>query len=429
MPQVASADTETGAASTAVSRLLADWNTNKSLFDVGDGEPCPHINTGGNCWWWSANAWMALISYAEENPTTSDAATIAGDLSQTYSTICGGQCPTAPDQHGKDPFTINTSGNTYFDDIGWWEQMWINAYKFTKTVEYLYLAEELWNYVTDNGFKPEGCGGVVQYHKSSGDITSGADAFANALYLRNSAWLYSITGNSRYMAGGSVGGGAVFEAGWIKQHLIYYYGVAPMGSPGAVFMIADHVDSSCDAAGSQSWLQSQGEMVNAWTDMYAACKAYGACDAAPSYYNNLADELARTVIGDNPSQNAAYQSEGEPGQAEPTIDNNGILSEPCEPTSGNQWPYGCALGSSLSDYQSYLISKGFFERAVYCSNHNFNDSALTSFAARNAASLAVLPHFGFLWDSTGANDPVIFPTQTSVLDGLDANLGGSYAMC
>jgi hypothetical protein len=42
-------------------------------------------------------------------------------------------------------------------------------------------------------------------------------------------------------------------------------------------------------------------MVNAWTDMYAADKAYCSkhkCTVAAAYYNRLADALARTVIHD-----------------------------------------------------------------------------------------------------------------------------------
>ena len=78
---------------------------------------------------------------------------------------------------------------------------------------------------------------------------------------------------------------------------------------------------------------------------------------------------------------------------------------------------------------SYLISKGIFERAINCSNHNLKDSELTTFASVNAASIARLPHFGFLWDSPNANKPVIFATQVSVLDGLNAAMTGSSAMC
>lgn len=104
------------------------------------------------------------------------------------------------------------------------------------------------------------------------------------------------------------------------------------------------------------------------------------------------------MLSDQIGNNGTWPYEGDPGQAEPTVDTNDILSEPCEPTLGNQWPRGCALGSSLTDYQPYLISKGIFERAIYCSNQNLND-------------------------------PVIFPTQASILGGLDADLGVSYAMC
>lgn len=434
-PQQAYAASDAGAASSAVSSLLADWNG--TTFNIGGGEKCPLINEGGNCWWWAANAWMALISYAEEHPHSAYVAKIKGDLSLAYSGICmdrtaykmWGKCPTAPGQSGRDPFTINTHGNTYFDDIGWWDQMWINAYKFTKDRDYLYLAEELWNYVTTNGFKANGCGGIVQYHDQGGSRKgSPADAFPNALYLRNSAWLYSVTGEAQYMRDTrNHGRGAIAEAGWIRQHLIYKYAGPALGNRGAQFMIADHL-KNCKAAGNLSALQTQGEMVNAWTDMYAACKRLGSCPAKASYYNNLADGLALTVIHDDPTWNAKYRNSG--GQAEPTVDSRGILSEPCEPTKGNKWPFGCALGKPrTTPFKPYLISKGIFERAIYCSNHNFNDAALTSFATKNAASIASLPHPGFLWDSPGANAPVIFPTRASVLDGLDAHLGGSYAMC
>lgn len=60
------------------------------------------------------------------------------------------------------------------------------------------------------------------------------------------------------------------------------------------------------------------------------------------------------------------------------------------------WPYGCKRGDPAGAYQPYLISKGIFERAIYCSSHNLGDPELTAFASANAASFAVLPHFGFL---------------------------------
>jgi hypothetical protein len=428
--QSAFAATEPSAASTAVSRLLADYNG--ALFSDST-VTCSNSNSGGNCWWWAANVFMALITYEEDNLVTPDNnSQVYVDLATTYRVLCGVQsvndsCPVSA-------FTTNTNGNTYFDDIGWWEQAWINAYKWTGNKNFLSLAEGLWSYVTANGWTTNCGSGVVQYVKTDGSVGT-QDADANSLYLRDSAWLYSITLNSKYLFGNSFGqGGAFAAASFIRGYLIYHYNSITLGNPGAYFMIADHPDpaSSCSPKGAQSWLQAQGEMVNAWTDMYAAdeayCDANGGCPSgipSPSYFNNLADELARSVIHDEMQSNGTWPFEGQSGQLEPTVDQNGILSEPC---SSSSWPYGCNLIPSAGP-QWYLISKGFFERGIYCSNHNFNDSTLTSFASRNAGDIANLPHFGFLWDSSGANDPVTFPTQTSVLDGLDADLGGSYAMC
>jgi hypothetical protein len=432
--QSASADTVPHAASVAVSRILGSYQG--ALFSTGTSPDCANSDRGGNCWWWAANAFMSLITYAEENPNDTNTPTIKSDLAQTYSAICGGNCPTSANQTGSDPFVTNpATGNVYFDDIGWWEQAWINAYKWTGIHNYLYLAEQLWHYMTANGWIGgcNGDGGVVQFIKSGGAL-GGKDAFANALYLRDSAWLYSITGDSKYMEGDGQGG-AFAAANFVRQHLIYHYNDVTLGTPGSEFMIADHVDtsSSCAAAGAQPWLQSQGEMVNAWTDMYAADKAYcnvnPGCATAPGFYNNLADELALSTISDKLDSKGSWPFQGMPGQKEPTVDTNGILSEPCLPTGTNTWPRGCALGTSVSDFQPYLISKGIFERGIYCSNHNFNDTDLQNFISANAASLAGLPNFGFLWDSSGDNQPVIFATRASVLDGLDAQPGGSFAMC
>ena len=36
-------------------------------------------------------------------------------------------------------------------------------------------------------------------------------------------------------------------------------------------------------------------------------------------------------------------------------------------------------------------------------------------------------HYGFLWDSAQANDPVNFATRASDLEGLDADLGQQEA--
>lgn len=358
---------------------------------------------------------MALITYAEDHKKSADAKAIEKAVQHTYTVMCGqGSCPGRAYETGSDSFQ-----NTYYDDTGWWEQAWINAYKLTQTKDYLYLAEELWSYITAKAWNTTECqqGGVDQH---SGDASSTEDSYANALYLRNSAWLYSITNNSQYMKGAPAGktrrGGALADATFIVDHLVDGpYNHIALGTTGSQFMIADHPKDNCTTVGgTQMWLGAEGEMVNAFSDMYAADKAFGGKDAG--YYNQLADELALTV-----TSNTA----GKFGSVTPTVDSNDVLSEPCQSSS---WPAGCTLIKKRGAEAPFLIFKGIFERGIYCSNHNLNDAALTGFIGKNATWIASLNRFGFQWDSPG-NTLVNFATQTSVLDGLDAQVGGSFAMC
>jgi hypothetical protein len=89
------------------------------------------------------------------------------------------------------------------------------------------------------------------------------------------------------------------------------------------------------------------------------------------------------------------------------------------------------VGDNKGNFQSYLIAKGIFERAVYCVQSNITDGTLNNFASANATSLAnTVNNYGFLWDSSLANAPVNFATRASILEGLDADLGqGHYGMC
>ncbi len=472
--QPALAATEGGVALVQVNALLTgtnhDWNG--STFDF-PSETCPQSNAGGNCWWWAANAWMALITWADENPGAPERDTIRTDLFKTYTTLCNGKCPTGPDMHGSDPFTLNTKLAQWFDDMGWWETTWLAAFNFTGNQDYLNLAEELWNYVTDNGYHWDqsqqgetaapgvGCGGIPQYQAPNNTDPNGPpmigseDTFANALYLRDSAWLYALTQKTRYMQGVKTSwsnntnvGGALAEASWIRQHLIFQYNSTALGTDGARFMMAGAVDASCHPTGTQTFLHAQGAMVSAWTDMSNACSTAGAgCSASPIYYDHLADELANSVRSDKLNSNcvkplgvsfcwpfdSANQSISPP-QKEPTVDTGGILSEMCIPTDPpgqSAWPTACPLGNSADTFQQYLIAKGIFERALYCVQSNITDSTLANFASTNATSLAnTVVNYGFLWDSADTNAPVNFATRASILEGLDADLGqGHFGMC
>jgi hypothetical protein len=455
-------------AETAVSLLLNAFNG--AEFNATSSSGCPTANQGTSCWWWSAVTFNALITYAPKNPDVVDPSSSTGatykseieaDLWTSYNTLCGTSCPTSADQRGTDPFTVNTNGNAYFDDIGWWTQTWINAYKLVGRDDYLYLAEQLWDYVTYNAFAQTPCNsgsgsqsGVVQAVLANGPPKD-PDIYANSLYLRNSASLYLETkglGDSfadQYMQGityadnGLTYGGAVNEAAWIRQHLIFVYS-GTVGDAGVQFMMADHYsdnDGACSPAGSQWELHGQGEMIQAWTDMAMACNIYGSCGAAPSYYLDLADELGRTIRWDyqgnanygnfTTGNSPPYTARTPPSQTTATV-YNGILAEPCSSPSSASWPYSCDLGTDVGTFAPFLISMGVFEEAISCLNYwtPGGDSVLANFISANAASISGLSNFGFDWQAgTGSNGPVNSATRTAVLDGLEANVGNSYAMC
>ena len=98
----------------ATGAILADYDG--ALFHMTKtSSACPNggtrSNQGGSCWWWAANAFMALVSYAEKHPHSPYLGKIRTDLSDTYSNVCGGDCPAGKNSIGSDPFIVNTQGN------------------------------------------------------------------------------------------------------------------------------------------------------------------------------------------------------------------------------------------------------------------------------------------------------------------------------
>lgn len=158
--------------------------------------------------------------------------------------------------------------------------------------------------------------------------------------------------------------------------------------------------------GTQWELHGQGEMINAWNSLYIACLAYPACSDKTGFYKNLADELARTIIGDAPGQDGEFSGNGNPpDQLEPTVDTAGILTDPCTPG----WPDNCTY---TNPDRPWLIAKGIFELGTYCETNAVNDTVLDQFISQQATAVAGLSQFGPLWDAgTGTNAPVISATR------------------
>jgi hypothetical protein len=195
------------------------------------------------------------------------------------------------------------------------------------------------------------------------------------------------------------------------------------------------------------------------TTMYQADAAAGDSSDA-DYYLRLADNLADTVMTDawyyssldpSPVDGVYYQQAPNgtiTGPQPPTADDSFILSEPCDSLAGNTtaWPYDCNPDKPI------LVDKGIFMRALYCLNQvlpaaGVSDTTIGPFITANAASLWTsdqdaetsdpaatdLNQFGFNWDATSSypyNSVILdFGTQTEAVEALNANLGGSTAMC
>lgn len=480
-----------GSADLSTVAQLLDWYSwsgrSGGLFSTPTDpgvDRCSNAYRKGGCWWWSAISMYALIDFAEQDPSaTITIASIKAAIGHTYQVICGpsGSCP-----HSPDPFA-----NNYFDDTAWWAIAWVNAWRLTGDPRYLGVAEDLWSYITRNGWD-RACGGGFVQHAGTNQRgeRSTEDAIANVLYLRLSAWLYALTARSgspnaaRYLNGVGGTGGARRVARWLAgdaSHAGTAYTapsklingpylnvtapgnpVRPIGAPGSRFMIADHLTASCAQAGLQMWLSNEGMSVAALTDMYAADKIAGDTSDA-RYYLRVADNLADTVMtaAPKPNQNppgdlSIYRRPGSWPVTPPTVDRSGVLAEPCLPSPGQaaRWPAGCALGRVIGTKHgdaAFLPDKGVFVRGLYCLARTLpaaglTDPAIPRFIATSAASawthsqdnstaghLATdLNEFGFLWGGyrfTANNSKLNFATQTSAVELFNATLSTSTAMC
>jgi hypothetical protein len=459
-------------------------------YDPG-GDDCPATKKGGNCWWYAANSLFALTDFAEQEPSSVAASTTESVLANTYDVFCGSPstCPTTPNSDGSNDFaTLENFQNTYFDDTGWWALAWVNAWELTGNSDYLYLAEELWNYITQDGWVNTSCGGsLIQFSGTDSQGNTGSqDAVANVVYLRLSAWLYLITSARKaaqaqqYLdgVGKSLGtdGGAAAVAKWLAgsaddggtatspptsmisgpylNEAVPGYEQIAVGEAGSRFFFADHLDQgTCAQGGGQMWLNTEGMAVAAFADMYEAEGVAGDLIDAP-YYLTIADNLADTVMTEVPKAQGSndlgiYYLPPSTYISPPTTDAGGILSEPCDPASpetGADWPYGCDPSKPI------LVDKGIFIRGLYCLNSVLSsagesDSSIAPYIAKNAASVWAsdqdtetsnpaatdLNQFGFNWDVNEDNGyasvTLDFGTQTEALEALNANLGGSTIMC
>jgi hypothetical protein len=477
----AETNTQVHQAASAVLGLQAMYDTSTGLFEDSFDNPCTPRSDGtygGNCWWWSANTLYAIIDFlenAESNNSWTGSGAILADIGTTYSAICNGACPTLANEKT----STNHFQNDFYDDTANWALTWLNAYELsaemhqvnpsnTLFTKYLYLAENLWYYITDHawdstGTHPWSCGttgGVVQSLDSSQvqseqnpsntiTVYHAKNVGSNALYLRLSAWLYAVTGDSTFYSGDSNGGGALPEANWLigtsaSPGLLvqFYNGSTTTDASGARFLLdgelnpnhypddANPSDPTCVVpTGQPKETQHEGMAIAALTDMYQAKNN--------AFYLNVADNLAETVMNDNAANSYS--------QPEPMIDSNGVLSEDCTPSEPSLWPDTCDVTGSA---HVWLPGKGIFIRGMYCLANapSQSDPAVSAFISSNAQwvwgadqntetgnpSVQNLNQFGFLWDvfHGGSSSGLGYATQGAAVEALTANLGlPETAMC
>jgi len=341
---------------------------------------------------------------------------------------------------------------------------WLNAYELSVErnrlnsanlveTKYLYLAENLWYYITnkgwDSGGNPWTCGdpgGIVQHLPTSDKPQPDKNLGTNAQYLLLSAWLYRATGLTRFLKGPdgtSTVGGATAEANWLigtpgnAGALMQHYSPSPaFDQPGSRVLFDGQMDpysnpGSCTIPmGEPKETQHMGQVIAALASMYQA--------TGNSFYLTVGDNVAETVLNDNSAN--WYTS-----PAEPMIDSNGVLSEDCTPLAGaGPWPDGCDVTGSAN---VWLPGKGIFIRGLYClsSALHGSDAAIPAFITSNAQwvwaadqntetgnpAAQNLNQFGFLWDKFhgGSGAGQGFATQGAALEALSADLGLTTSMC
>src|SRR6266704_3594004 len=400
----------TGAAATLMN-LRSDYDKSGGLFvdtaastvTCNKGTGTNYItNTtvpeyGGNCWWWSANALSAMSMFLQDRASNAwpGSASINGDVVNTFNVFCvdpsGNDlyCPTNPLGQQNHSLT-NLFQNDWFDDTANWALAWLEAYEYTESVspgngnkQYLYIAENLWYYITRYGWdhgtnpwtgqtNPFTCGykgGIVQsYHSNTPAKTLGV----NALYLRLSAWLYRVTnGDAVYRDGITDGyanpyGGYIAEANWLLPDLAKQPNAIPLYNTqtfpnvpllfkGEIIPSSPTDPNSCTAGNGPKQTQHEGMMLGALAALHDAAAVSasgpnGSLNYPAAYYLTIADNLAQTALTDTAA--AGYTTT-------PMIVNlsNGdaILNE-----SGN--PDNSEPGNA----DAWIAGKGIFMRNLYC---------------------------------------------------------------
>ncbi|GHO70815.1 hypothetical protein KSC_097070 [Ktedonobacter sp. SOSP1-52] len=262
-------------------------------------------------------------------------------------------------------YSKNSSGNflnNYYDDEGWWGLTWVKAYDLTGNNSYLSMAKTIFSDMA--GGWDSTCGGGVWWSK---DRTY-KNAIPNELFLALATKLHQRTS-------GDSGSGSYID--WANREWSWFNSSGMINGSN---LVNDGLDSSCHNNGQTTWTYNQGVILGGLTDMYKITNN--------SSYLSKAEAIADAATG--------------------TLVNNGILKEPCEPSScGGDGPQ----------------FKGIFMRNLGYLYSTDNKQAYKSFITQNVDSIwnndrNGSNQLGLMW--YGPFDSADAARQSSAQDALNA---------
>ncbi|WP_279582110.1 glycoside hydrolase family 76 protein [Fodinicola feengrottensis] len=263
-------------------------------------------------------------------------------------------------------FDKNKGGNftnDYMDDTGWWGLAWVRAYDLTGDSRYLDMARTDADYIYS--FKDGTCGGGI-YWRTQKDYKN---AVTNELYIKLAAALHNrISGDTGYLA---------------KATEIWNW-FAASGMINGSHLINDGLDNStCKNNGQTTWTYNQGIVLGGLVELNKATGNAGYLTTA----RQIADAATTSSV----------------------IAPNGILREPCEPSS-------CG-GDGPSFKGVFVRNLGELSRAT--------GNAYATFLGRQADSAYAhdrdgMDRYGLSW--AGPLDSIDAARQHSALDAMTAAL-------
>lgn len=215
-------------------------------------------------------------------------------------------------------YEVYTNGKTqnygdfldyYYDDEGWWALSLLKAYDRTGSTQYLATAESIFQDI-ELGWDETVCGGGVWWSKQR----TQKNAIENELFITLAARLYLRTGKQQYLS-------------WAEGAWEWFDGTGIQGPNG---LINDGVDlATCQSNNKTAWTYNQGVILGGLSDLYRITK-----DRA---YLSKAREIAAAAMTR-------------------LVDNDGILTEPCEASPAECGADGTQFKGIFVRYLSYLYN-------------------------------------------------------------------------